>query len=243
MRIAFIEEDHNFQEILKELVKNYVNEWKIDYYTEVAELNVTCYDVIIANISDKRLIKHISMNKAEFAIMSDDIKTFVDEELLEDSNICALIDKNDLDDLLEWLEYFDAKIKINQTIENEIKKISEFTVNGYTFQIQKNIAIVEFQENILTQENRDQLVKDLEKTNYKCVLSFKNSSHVTSILLGQIIYFWNVVKQYKGKLVIASIDNRLINAFNACSLNRLITIFNTIDDAINCVQESQVTVH
>ena len=117
MNIAFIENDVNFHEIVKELTKIYANEWNIKFYKDVASMNGVSYDVIIANTTDKKLIKRISSNSAEFALIVDDIMMFLDEDLLNDPNVGALIDKNDLDDLLEWLQYFHAKISINKIFD------------------------------------------------------------------------------------------------------------------------------
>jgi len=92
----------------------------------------------------------------------------------------------------------------------------------------------------LTEQSKVNLIKDLEKTNFKCIFCFNNPSKITSILMGQIIYFWNIVKQNKGCMAIVSKDQKLKVSFELCSLNRIVRMFDSIKEAEHYVEHTQV---
>ena len=206
MNIAFIEDDQDYADVLKNLLQKHNQQsWKIHFFsnaTEFLKQNISQYDVVISDhflpdVTGKELIKRASniASSTEFALMSGEISSItLDDDLIEDERIAAVIDKNDLEDITQWIDYFYAKRKIRRNMENEMQKAS-LTLNGYSFVVKEQIAIIEFHEALLTEESRRQLIEDLEKVDWNCIFYFDEEVKAPSILLGQIIYFWNLIKQ------------------------------------------------
>lgn len=74
------------------------------------------------------------------------------------------------------------------------------------------------------------LVKDRGFT--KIVLNFSNLQHMSSAVIGKLIALHKLVAEQRGKLRFSCIDPSVLQIFKLMKLDKLITIYDTEEDAV-----------
>ena len=67
----------------------------------------------------------------------------------------------------------------------------------------------------------------------KLIINFEKVEYLSSTMLNVLIALDTAVKRKKGKLVLAHLDPELQKVFTLMKLNKVMTIYKTIDDAMS----------
>jgi len=99
--------------------------------------------------------------------------------------------------------------------------------------------IIEFSERKILDELSiselgDQLRGEVESTSSpKLILDFRNVEHLSSAALGMLITLDKLVKDKKGGLRLCNINAQIFEVFKITRLNKLFSIYDTTDSALN----------
>lgn len=126
MKVAIIENDRATKEKLKNTIKQF--NWDINFFINSAEFShrhLNDYDIIIFDnklkgINGQDLIKSISSKTdAELILLGD---SFNDEDI-NNQKIKALVNKNDINNMIKHLNYINIKLRIKNLIAKESEKL------------------------------------------------------------------------------------------------------------------------
>jgi hypothetical protein len=245
MKIAFIDPSLKQNEFIKEILST-KQHWNIEYFTnplDFSEKDPKIYDIIITeeslqDITGHELIKLISKRTdAEFAIIGENLQDFFSESLFDES-ISAIIEKNEHEEIISWIQYLESKIRIKKIFEKEQNNYVELIsqANGYTISDACNYAIIEYSK-LLTFESKEILFKQLKQFDYNCILIIDKSTTITSLHLGQILTILNFIKIHKGNFVVVCEDKKI---FDLTALSEIIPIVHNIEQACKLINEKLV---
>lgn len=246
MRIAMIGEDILFPANVRSTIDNKIKEkgWQIDRYENVNKFvsENNDYDVVLIDqaveyknknyLSDKFLGKD-----TDVAILNGTSSLGSDRRLVHNTQINALIDKNDPEDILSWLNYVDVKHRLTHRIKKDSGIYSEIVsnTNGCTFDIKDGVSVLGISR-LMTPNRIDTITKSIEATNNKVVIYFSDEvKEITSKYFGLILTFWEkIVKERKGKMTfwLKDKEDDVIHKANSFCINELFPCFIELDDAI-----------
>ena len=190
------------------------------------------YDLILININDIDKIEYIQKNaKCEIVVI---VENDFYHNLIENELISAIINKNDVDDLNDWLQYFEAKTNINKLFENEMTNYKGLVINsnGYIIEKYNEFATIKY-EKLLTEHYKNKLFIELENYNYNLIIKIPETIMLASLHLGQIIKIWNFIRTKCGCMYIINEDERNKKLLEIASIDKFIKILNSIDDIKN----------
>jgi len=148
MRIAIIEDNPNYQNVIKIRIEEHNKNTKhekfdVEYFLDSHDFGKAAldqYKIIISNVNlpnlkGTKLIDSIkSKTDADLALMSSK-NGWLSKEIVDDKRIATIIDKNKPDQIVEWLKYMQSRTLINDVQEevrtaidecsNEISNIKE----------------------------------------------------------------------------------------------------------------------
>jgi DNA-binding response OmpR family regulator len=128
MRIAIIEDDEILIEKLSKILKK--DSWVIEFFkgsADFGQTNIGLYDVIISDeslkpIDGRELLTILSKKtSAELLLMNDSFK----KEDLENRAIKGLIDKSNLMNVFDKLEYLDTKLRIQNLASVQLTSLNK----------------------------------------------------------------------------------------------------------------------
>jgi len=229
------------------LKKQDMGQWEVDVYYKVAEFrnaNIKEYDVILIDnnldtmLGEKIAIAIADKTRAELGLMSIDLNTLSNESI-EDERINGVIDKRDVKNVIDWLNYIEAKLRINKTVELEKIKLKGFFVNGFKLDIINNIIFIRYHE-VLSRKSFDSLKNKINESKKSDVILYftKDIEIVTSLNFADIIKIYKFVKSNHGNLLLLNEKQvkLLKEQMKVFKLNRIIPYFEDRNEAINCIK-------
>jgi len=249
MKIAFLEDNKEFSEKLN---KTLGDNFELSFYDDQFKLadNSQRYDLVL--IEDKFISKELISKLIKSGV---EIGLLKDSSDFDDQHLAIILDKNEIDTFEERIKYFETKIRIKKLVDIEdktFKLIQTFTDKAAFFKdiLKRNeeffedllkkfyvtekegIGIVEI-KNIFDGHDKDLLIAELEKVNYKVVAYFSHTN-ISSMYLNVLISLWKAVKEKNGKFVYwdKNKDKYTIDIMKACKLDNLIKIVDSFEDAI-----------
>ena len=115
--------------------------------------------------------------------------------------------------------------------------MSEGGSNAVVVTRQGGVQIVEFVvSNLVDQAEIDKIGRTMEELvesagHPKIVVNFANLKHVSSAMLGVLISVEKKVGQMKGEMRLAGIPASIMQVFKLTCLDKLLKIFDTVEDA------------
>ena len=243
MRIAVVENSQNHDLIHSVIKEN--KDWHVDYFSCSKELGKTSiheYDVVL--VDDKlpemqgvRLIEALSeKSPIEFALMSDSGN--FSETDINNRHISALIEKQNIDKVIDWLKYIDIKIRINNNIKIEKEKLNNILslTNGFILDVKDDIAFLGFSKP-LSKKGRTEILEVLTKSK-GAIVYFSNNNKVSSMFLGEIVFLYKEMQKHGKQLVFLNNDKNIVKFIQACNLDKILEIFETEEEALNYLNKS-----
>lgn len=219
MKIAILDSDVAFVNDLKSKLS--IRDWHI---TVVDSNNKDCsmYDaVLIGESVDKKQLDC----DADFALIGKP-----SEEVVQDDSINAIIDKDDIEEIIDWLKYVDAKLRI--------KRNTEIKINLKKVIITTDLPLIKVSD--FTVGEKQKAFDKAKECDFKCIVYFdENLKTLYSVHLNQLIILWkHIVKDNSGKMVLwkAGRNGEIDEKFKLCRLDALIPYFDKLDDAANYVK-------
>lgn len=250
MKVAFIENDERHISLLRQNLKN---GWDVDYFYNTKQFgfsNISDYDAIVADlslqsVSGRELVKSISSKtRAQLFLMGSEHETFSDDDV-NNQQIAGLVEKDDIEGIIDQLNYADVKQRINKIMESEHSKLQDFLMNGgakdYTIEKKDDVIIIGIMRVIQDKPNTINMLQAMQ--NNKAVLFFNENVTVSSMYLSELVFFYKFFKNHKGKIAFWSSPEAknheiVINTLKACTLDHLIPAFDTLSEAIEFVQKN-----
>lgn len=247
MKIAVIEDDKTYLQLLKTILKE--GSWEIEYFSspsEFGKVDLKKFDVLVIDhvlpvINGRDLINSISnKTNAEIFLMSG-YNNFSKEDI-HDIRIKGLIDKTKPKTIIDQLRYVDAKIRINKCIEVEKEKFQDIIYNGYNLQLKEDLFFLELKHPLSSESRKTILSKIKEQNIKKLIVSFATDIIVHSALLGELTFFYKILADEKGKIVFYnSSDQEIVREqLSFCNLDKIIPVFNDKESAISYLQSSNI---
>jgi len=248
MKLAILEDNMDYVKLIQiSLKKQDMGQWEVDVYYKVAEFrnaNIKEYDVILIDnnldtmLGEKIAIAIADKTRAELGLMSIDLNTLSNESI-EDERINGVIDKRDVKNVIDWLNYIEAKLRINKTVELEKIKLKDFFVNGFKLDIINNIIFIRYHE-VLSRKSFDSLKNKINESKKSDVILYftKDIEIVTSLNFADIIKIYKFVKSNHGNLLLLNEKQvkLLKEQMKVFKLNRIIPYFEDRNEAINCIK-------
>jgi len=246
MRIAIIQkEDFSHKQLVEDVKEN----WIVSCFTNSNDLlnaKIELFDVILIDchlteISWRKLVDKLSkLTKAILGLMSDGSCNFVKEEI-DDDSITVFIDKNNVEDIIDWLKYTDAKLRIKHYAEREQESFSATMMaisdNGYVLEQRSGVSVLGISR-ILSDNSKKKLYTEFEKTQNNVVVYFTEKVQaVFSAYLSELVFMYRNIKEAGGKICFWK-NNRedVAEIIVGCRLNLIMKVFDKLEDAIDFVK-------
>ena len=249
MNIAIIEDDATFRSLLQVMLDD--PKWHVNLFedaTDFGKADATQFDVIISDynlptMNGRDLLNAVySKTSAELFLMSADSTIFSGQDV-NSQHITGFIDKGKPNSIIEQLKYVDAKIRINKNIEFEKDRFDSLSNdNSYSLEVKHDVMIVGI-SSILTLLDKENILQEAKKHNYKGIVFFPSKHSVPSIFLGEIVFFYKKFKSNNGRLVFwnPTKSKDIVSQLKACNLDKLFLIFEDIEEAITYLLNNEVT--
>lgn len=238
MRVAIIDEDIGYLNLIKNLLSNYL--WQVNYFNSSSEFGVVSldiYDVIIVNhnlstIKGRDLIRSISSKTEAQLFLMGDVPIFQFEDV-ENERIKGLIDKNDVNNIIDQLKYIDVKLRLDKIIESESDKFGDVVpLNGFHIEVMGDILVV-YVSVPLSSKRLDGISKIIEdKGLFKIIIRFRDTKYLTSMHLGFLVSFYKKFSKNRKLVFVNDSDKKSIEQIRLCNLDILYPVFNSIDEAL-----------
>jgi CheY-like chemotaxis protein len=237
MRIAIIEDDDSLVQNLSEILKK--ESWTTDFFkssSDFGQTDLSLYDVIISDLTIKpidgrELLTTLSRKTtAELLLMSDG--TF-DEVDLRNEAIRGLIDKTNLMNVVDKLNYLDTKIRIQKLASEEHQSLENIYTNGtYTIENIDKASLLDIKE--INNDSLAKIKQYLNLTDKNIIMTFSDLDSITSSHLGLIAGFYNVLKERKKKLIYwnKKQSKHIEEVFKTCQLIKIVPFFNEFEMAV-----------
>lgn len=255
MKIAIITEE--YFPIVEELQKRVnekqnIKEWEINYFDNGKDFlskDPYSYDAVLIDHSlrdgSESLILNVLLeNEIDIAVMNGPSSVWSDLGLVQDTQVNALIDKTDPQNVLDWINYVDVKHRLTSKLKQESGIYAEIisNTNGCFFEIKDEVTVLGISR-LLTKDRIDVITKSIESTNNKAVLYFTDEiKTISSSYFGLIVTFWErIVKERKGKMAfwMRNEDDTVVRLANLFCINELFPCFSKLDEAINFVKRAE----
>lgn len=246
MRIAVIEDDLEYSNLLKDVIKKQANsKWTVDYFNNSAdfgEAKLSEYQIIISDyklptINGLDLFRTIA-NKTEAALALMSGHDVFREEKEVDDFISRVFDKKNIKEIVDWFQYTEAKLRINNMVEQEKESLTKIALvtNGHTVEIKNGIVVLGVSRTIDIKSD-EYLQEIFEKGKYKIVAYFMNK-RVNSTQLSFLIQIHKLTEKKGGKLVFWNKDEDkfVSQVLRDCALDKVLTIFGEEEIAVKYLQ-------
>lgn len=250
MNIAIIDDEEIIHDILRSRILEVCNDCRVECFndsTDFGRSNLRQFDLIIAdnrlpNISGRELLKSISLKtKAHLLLMSAYDADFLIHDVKE-NYIDAFISKDDISSLLDHIKYINAKLRITRMLDLEEGRIADrIKENGYTMEINGLIMVIGL-SNILSEKSKNEITEKIKTFNYSGIVFFSEKSIIGSIMMKELIYFYKLFKDEKKKFCFwnAYKQEEIKLLLHNCNLDRLIKIFDNMDEAISYLTPKEI---
>jgi hypothetical protein len=237
MKVAIIEQNSLIRKRIRELTKE--TDWNVNFFISPSEFGHThldYYDVIVSDhdlpgTNGRDLIKSISRKtEAEMILLGN---SFNDEDVYN-HKIKGLINKNNIEEIIEHLKYINVKLRLKNMVEEENKNLNDIVpTNGFDLKIKNDIIIIELKE-ILSESSRRKIEGEIKETDLKkAILLLPSNKKVSSTYIEMVIFVYKILKDIKGRLVFVSRgDETLKEQIEMCNLSLLVPTADSIEDAI-----------
>jgi hypothetical protein len=251
MNIAIIEPDKNYQLLIQDhLDNNKKNDWEIVFFDNEDEINPEqTFDAVLldCDISEqsKVSLKQLTQKFSGILGILSAVPNFYNREGIKDQSISALIDRSNPEEILSWLKYIDARIRLNKYAEKEKQNIASNLLNlavinnGYALDEKEGIAVLGLSK-LLPDDEKEEILRKLEAFHNKVVLYFTSKLQtIYSKHLSEVIFFFTEIKKQKGMLVFWKADrDDVMTIIETCNLDKVIKVFENLDEAIAFVKNS-----
>lgn len=253
MKVAIVDKSNDLLKKVREelLKKQDKKEWDVGSYRTGEELlsdDTTTIDVVLIDHdtvgdSDEEVLENLSGMNLDVAILNGTKPVSEDPHLLSNERVNAILDKKDPEDVFNFLDYVDAKQRINKHVQRNSDIYSKIVseTNGCVYEVREGITLLGISK-LLSKEKIDIITKAIESTNNKVVLYFtKEVRVVSSSFFGLLIVFWErIVKERRGKMAywLKDADTSVMHMGKMLSISELFPFFFTLSDALEYVKES-----
>jgi len=242
MRIAIIGGNNKFIYYLKEELAKINNDgWNIFFFNnshDFGKIKIKLFNAIIACSETKpiggiELLKSIrEKTNADLYLLCDSIDCLSKTDISYDLINGVLL--NDIDRVIDKLKYLETKYRLQKMAAAEDENINRAVIsaNGYSFEINNDIAFIEIKR-ILSEESKSGLIKKCEESGInKAIVSYPDRDYIETSHCSQIFEIYKSVSSRGGKMAFYNKSNKHIDMFHECKMNNIIPIFENQEDAV-----------
>jgi len=242
MRVAIIEGDDEFRYYLKEaLSKENNKEWQILFFNDTPDfgkVEIKIFNTIIVShtlrtMEGVELLQSIhDKTDADLYLICDSVDCISKTNLSHDY-IKGVI-KKDPQMIINKLKYLETKCRLNRMIAVEDENMNRVVVsaNGYSFEINNNIAFIEIKR-ILSEESKNGLVKKIDESNVdNAIVSYPDRDYIETMHCSQIFDIYKAIFNHGGKMVFCNTNNKSVDALHECKIDLIMPIFDDREKAI-----------
>jgi anti-anti-sigma regulatory factor len=241
MKIAIIENNIDYIQLLKERIKKY--NWNIDYFkgsVDFGKTDLKKYDVIIAghflyNSSNGiDILKGIqSKTSAELFLMSTDYRSISEKEINNDK-INGFIDKINIQNIIDALKYCDVKIKINKIMQSEKSKFEYILSNGFNIELYKDCYVIKIKDT-LSKISEKKILDTVINDNIKnVIISYPQTDILKNLDLETIVSLFISFKNNDIKMALWNINekSKISDQLKECKMTLLFKIFDNLEECV-----------
>lgn len=243
MNVAIIEDDQNYATLLKEWIIEAKTDWNVDFFDDPSgfgQAKLSKYHVILSDydlpgVNGLDLIKSVSKKtKAALALMSAYPNVLMRKEISQEAP--AILSKECSKNIIDWLHYIEAKLRINRMVEQEGQGLNSMALRTNGHQVEIKDGVIVFGIKKINSQDKEKLLTLMKQTGFKVVAYFINGK-VDSSQLSVLVNTYKTVKLNDGKLVFWSKGNEFaVNVIHSCTLDKIIDIYENLDNAINALK-------
>ncbi|RLG45546.1 MAG: hypothetical protein DRN81_01120 [Thermoproteota archaeon] len=242
MRVAIIGGDNKFLYYLKERLASDVDgNWDILFFKDshdFGKIDIKIFNAIIAYsktnpMSGFELLKSIrEKTDADLYLMCDTVECL--SQLKSSHNFISGIVLNDVERIIDKFRYLETKYRLQNMIAAEGESINRAVVsaNGYSFEINNDIAFIEIKR-VLYEENKSGIINKLQDACVnKAIVSYPDRDYIEISHCSQIFEIYKSLSKNGGKMAFCNTNHNKADIFNECKMDQIIPIFENKEEAV-----------
>lgn len=251
MRIALVDDDTIYHLLLQQAIKAENMDVEVDVFDDAEDFgnaNISHYDAILVDqvlptINGRDLIHSIHDKTDAYLALISAYYTSFEKNDIDRDYINGLLDKANMDQVLSWIRYADAKRSIRSHMDKEKESVDDLIklTNGYTTDIRDGVAVIGVYRPLSNQSKAN--ILDIVKHHGFCVVIYftEKVGVVTSTHLSVLTSLWRLIIGSGGTMVfwLGDRGEEVMRLFQVCKLNNLMPVFPDLDLAIKHLNQGK----
>jgi len=241
MKIAIIVNDDKTIYYLQDVI-NKTTDWDVSFFSDSQKFgmsDISYFDVIIVSyslplINGQDLLESIHEKTSADLYLLCDLNDCISKADLSRDYIKGVI-KKDISSIINKLHYLETKYRIKKMITIEDENMSNMVVraNGYSFDIDNDVAFIGIKR-VLSAKSKTGLLKKIGEANVdKVVISYPDIDRLKTIHCFQIFDIYKHFFTNGGKVVFCNPENISVDVLHECKIDKIMPIFDNQEEAVS----------